>query len=234
MEPDHTLPAAFPAPMPMHLALALTKARCKFEQIRRSETAKVQGTNRQTGKRYEYEYHFATFADMQAATVQALADEGIGVIPEIRGNQVHMILTLPEKGEVHDSGGVTIGKYTTPQEQGSALSYALKYAYRSALMLTHDDDDGRAAEEGQQQRNAQSARQAPQRPATAAPKLAPSDGLITEELYARVVQPQLKQAGLTGKDLIAAFNVERIGLLREDQLPDIAEWIEKNNPGEPS
>jgi hypothetical protein len=48
------------------------------------------------------------------------------------------------------------------------------------------------------------------------------------------VQPQLKQAGLTGKDLIAAFNVERIGLLREDQLPDIAEWIEKNNPGEPS
>ena len=129
------------------LAAALAAARAEFPRIEKARAAKVET---RTGGSYGYEY--ADLADIMAAVVPALCKHGLVVtqptLVEASG-QIVLVTRLR-----HVGGGVEESRWpivfpptATPQQVGSAITYARRYQYVSILGVqpSREDDDGAAA-----------------------------------------------------------------------------------------
>ena len=130
------------------LAKALSAAQGEFPAIPKSHTGKIQGE----GKRgaYEYTYHYADLADTVAAAQPILTTHGLSVaqFPEYDGVGEDLLTTrvMHESGQWLESSMRLLMAKQDPQGQGSAISYARRYAYCAALGIVADeDDDGQAA-----------------------------------------------------------------------------------------
>lgn len=134
------------------LADALAKAQGAFPAIRKGKTAKVKGTSK-SGKDFEYSYAYADLSDIMDAIRKALAENGLSIIQPIgkgtNGDGLVLVTRL-----LHSSGqwleeDYPVDVYERPQEQGSAITYARRYAVTALLgIAAEEDDDGQAAQGG--------------------------------------------------------------------------------------
>jgi hypothetical protein len=127
------------------LAAALARARKEFTPFAKSHTAKV------ASQKGGYEYEYGDLADLFDATTPALSNHGLTLSqwPDINGDGKFLLVTML----MHESGQwmkghYPLGMYERPQEQGSAISYAKRYAAGGALGIAPEkDDDGKTAQD---------------------------------------------------------------------------------------
>ena len=119
-------------------ASALAKAQGLFQPVLKDATNP------------HFKSKFASLASIIAATREALASEGIALVqlPQLKGDR--FVLTTKM---LHQSGAslesdypLTVTESSTPQQIGSAISYARRYALSSILCVaSEEEDDGNAA-----------------------------------------------------------------------------------------
>jgi len=139
------------------LAGALALAQAEFPAIPRSKTVQVRT---RTGGNYTFNY--APLEAIIAATRPALSKHGLSVMQDIRDGHVCTILAHKsgqiavmaaikiEAVQEYKSGpnGEAVLQPPTPQDIGSALTYARRYSYSLALCISADDDDDVGAAAG--------------------------------------------------------------------------------------
>lgn len=130
---------------------ALAKAQAKFDEINRNKTAKVRGTNRKDGTAVEYSYRYADLGATLAAILPALNSEGIALIQPVRVTSKGVVVTtilMHGESEQWVSEEYEIPAYSSPQDQGSAITYARRYSvWCLAGVAPEDDDDGKGAQD---------------------------------------------------------------------------------------
>lgn len=122
--------------------LALAKAQGQFKTIERTLTAKVK--SKRTGQEFSYDY--APLDVVLDAVREPLAAQEIAVMqfPSARKGSVTVITLLAHSSGQWFRGKLSIGGPDdgNPQEVGSAVTYARRYAIESMLGISpaHDDD----------------------------------------------------------------------------------------------
>lgn len=130
------------------LAEALSKAQAIIKPPKKGRTAKV---NTKDGGSYSYSY--ADLADVIECYRVPLSSHGLALTQTMRMQDGHMVLVTKLahlSGEWLDSE-YPVATYVRAQEQGSAITYARRYAVTAMLgIAAEDDDDGAAAQTGEQ------------------------------------------------------------------------------------
>jgi hypothetical protein len=124
---------------------AFAKAQGKFEVPKRSKKVRVQT---KTGGSYEYAY--ATLDDIVAAIREPLAANGLSFFQPATSSpgfvQVSTRL-VHESGQWCEFGPFTLPSAGGPQDYGSTLTYARRYALSTSFgIVTEEDDDGQLAQ----------------------------------------------------------------------------------------
>lgn len=140
------------------LVEALAKAQTLIASPKKDKTAKIKSDKGQ------YEYTYADLASVLDAARKPLNDNGLTLVQPIGYQDGHMILRtvlLHVSGEWIDSE-YPIPAFARAQEQGSAITYARRYAASAFLgIAAEDDDDGKAATEGASRRQNEAEEEAP-------------------------------------------------------------------------
>lgn len=154
------------------LAVALARAQGAFTNVSKASTAKVE-----TKKGGEYSYSYADLADFMGMARGPLAANGLAIIQPAAYTEQGVIVV--ETTLIHGESEQWISNdfhlvpvEHGPQQLGSAITYARKYALCAMLGIVaeQDDDDGNAA----QGRAASFQRPPPARPAQPQPQAAPA------------------------------------------------------------
>ncbi len=131
------------------LAEALTKAQPTFKALTVNKTAQIKSD------KGSYSYRYADLASVLDTVSGPLAVNGLSLVQPIGYQDGHMILRtvlLHVSGEWIDSE-YPIPAFARAQEQGSAITYARRYAASAFLgIAAEDDDDGKAAHDAHQSR----------------------------------------------------------------------------------
>ncbi|QGJ95271.1 ERF family ssDNA binding protein [Microbacterium phage Jayden] len=136
-------------PLYPNLASALAAFQSHVPQVRKGNTAKVEGS------RGSYSYDYADLADVTEVVLPALANVGLAWItrPDTAGDgtiEMHYALVHTSTGEKIE-GSVSVGrKGDRWQDLGSALTYARRYMLVSVTGVAPggDDNDGQDARAG--------------------------------------------------------------------------------------
>lgn len=120
------------------LAAAMVKAQGALPVIPKTKQAKIATKNGG-----EYRYSYADLEDVVTATRPILRDNGLCVkqYPTAAGL---ITLVMHESGQ-YVGAEMVLAPQDTPQGQGSALTYARRYAYCAALGIVADEDDDATA-----------------------------------------------------------------------------------------
>jgi hypothetical protein len=130
-----------------NLTKAMAAARPKVGAIVKDKSAEIVGKNKDGGTT-RYKYSYADLGSAIDAYVDALSAHGLALFQPVGGpRDGHLILTTLL---AHESGEWISEEYPVPmfqraQDQGSAITYARRYAVQSFLGLASEDDDGAAA-----------------------------------------------------------------------------------------
>lgn len=130
------------------LSEALCKAQKNFQTPNKKNYVKVSSRNAQ------FDYKYADYSEVLSCVKEALNNEGISILQPIINNVVETIL-LHESGEyissqtdiyitptpIKDNNGNIVNTYIRPQDYGSAVTYARRYALSAILALDSDEDD---------------------------------------------------------------------------------------------
>lgn len=128
------------------LRLSLSQAQAQFPPVRKLRTASVRSDR--TGKTYSYRY--ADLSDVVSSVTRILSSHGLSVVQTFRPEEGRLIMTTT----LHHFYGAEIRSELPlpdplamkPQEFGSAITYARRYALTSLLgIAAEEDDDGEAA-----------------------------------------------------------------------------------------
>jgi len=190
------------------LFLALAKAQGEFMPVLKDSTAKVA---MKAGGQYTFDY--AGLDVVIAATQPALTKYELALIqlPVEEGNA---LLTVLAHGPARIESTSPMFPWSGPQEYGSAVTYAKRYARVSLLSVfpSGEDDDG--AKAGGHKATITPRQAPPQVAARPAPKEAPgpAQGAITTETKARVKE-LAQQAGMTMAELEAFSLKNSLGAL---------------------
>ena len=132
------------------LAAALAKAQAAFPKVVKDRVAKIKTSSGQ------YEYAYADLASILEAVRRPLADNGLaiiqrmGIYDNVDGSSYAGLLLVTEV--LHTSGArisstYPLTKHDRPQETGSEITYARRYALSALLgIASEEDDDGAAAQ----------------------------------------------------------------------------------------
>lgn len=197
------------------LAEALAKAQGSMESPAKTKRAKIES------QKGSYSYTYADLADVIDATRKPLSVNGLSVAQIISFDGAALILTTQLQ---HASGEWMRSTYPLPlhqrpQDQGSAITYARRYALCALLgIAAEDDDDGQAAQQAK-----------PPAPKASAPKPKPSETLpLSEEEQQKLAN---WQAGLETHHAPEQLQVARdkaskigSGALRASVLDAIEKW----------
>ena len=130
------------------LAEALAKAQGSMESPAKTKRAKIES------QKGSYSYTYADLSDIIDATRKPLSENGLSVAQIISYDGAALILTTQLQ---HASGEWLRSTYPLPlhqrpQDQGSAITYARRYALCALLgIAAEDDDDGQAAQQAKPQ-----------------------------------------------------------------------------------
>ena len=163
------------------LAAALAAVQAHLPDVHKGETAVVPT---KTGGKYTYTY--ASLSDISRAILPLLGANGLAWLakPLVRPDG-RVVL---EYKLLHSSGEQEMGEYPlpasgSPQELGSAITYARRYALCSVTGIApDDDDDGAAAGAGYRQGQQAPARTTPE--PTPAPASKPMLGSQRRQMFA--------------------------------------------------
>ena len=136
------------------LAEALSAAQAEYVTVPKNKTAKVKGTNRKTGEKYEYEYKYADLADILEMALPRLSKHGIAFSqPHILVDGKLRVVThlLHRSGEWMQSDGIEISEDGDPQQFGAESTYFRRYDGASLLGIAPDEDTD-AQQAGNRQR----------------------------------------------------------------------------------
>lgn len=131
-------------------AEALAELQLKLPVIRKAETGKVEGQNKE-GKHFSYEYKYADLAGISAAIMPLMGELGLSFMarPVFVGEPLRFALVCTL---MHVSGESMEAQYPlpqqgTPQQIGSAITYGRRYCLcaMTGVAPEDDDDDARAA-----------------------------------------------------------------------------------------
>lgn len=136
------------------LAAALAAVQADLPEVRKAETAKVPT---KTGGSYSY-----TYADLAAVTRVILPRLGkVGLSwttkPTILGDRFVLAYKLLHVSGEYEEGTYPLPDRGSPQEIGSAITYARRYALCSVTGVAPDDDDDAATATDGHKRNQQMA-----------------------------------------------------------------------------
>lgn len=125
------------------LSQALSKAQKSFPSIPRGRTAKI------ATQKGSYTYDYADLSDVIAGVRETLVDNGLSYSQPIvsrEGGADLVTILMHESGEwIASSLPLHFGK--TPQELGSAITYARRYALTAILgIATEEDTDASGVE----------------------------------------------------------------------------------------
>ncbi len=139
---------------------------------------------------------FLSFPALLNHVRPVLAKHGLAVLQTIEADHV-CTLFVHESGDVFTAGRYPIVHDPNPQKQGSAISYAKRYALAAACGVAgEDDDDGNAAQTATQPRQ----RQAGER----------REGGATQKQIG-LMQSLMNQMGLADRDARLAYVAKAIG-----------------------
>jgi len=129
------------------LSEALAKAQAAFPVIPKNHTGKISGQGKNGA--YEYSYRYADLADTVAAACPILTKNGISVtqFPDWDG-EADLLTTrvMHESGQWLEASMRVFLSAESPQAHGSAITYAKRYSYCSAVgIIADEDDDGASA-----------------------------------------------------------------------------------------
>lgn len=130
---------------PTTLAAALAQLQADLPDVGKGNTAEVQGTTK-GGQPFKYKYKYADLADVSKAILPKLGPLGLSWITRPTITEAGKFVLAYEL--LHVSGDSRTGEYPlqlgTPQEMGSAITYARRYALCSVTGVApeSDDDDG--------------------------------------------------------------------------------------------
>jgi len=134
-------------------------------------------------------YSFADLAAVLAASSEVLTDNGLAVAQPPTDAGVHTML-LHESGEWLSFGSLHIQTaQSTPQAQGSGLSFGRRYAQLGVLNIATEDDDGQAAAQTPRQQRA------PRQPAAAT-----NPGVTANPKQITKLQIRMKEVGIVKRD----------------------------------
>jgi hypothetical protein len=123
------------------LAGALSKAQGAFPRVTKGKTADA----------VTYSYSYADLADILEAVRKPLSDNGLAIIqpPVVAGEDVVLVTRLLHASGQWIESTFPVDMFEKPQETGSALTYARRYAASALLgIAAEEDDDGKAAQGG--------------------------------------------------------------------------------------
>jgi len=125
------------------LAAALVAALGSMSELRKDKTANVA-----TKSGGSYSYSYTDIASVLGYVRPILAEHGIAVMQPATCDGQHVSVStvfLHRSGETKELPPLSMPCGRTPQEVGSAITYARRYSLLSALGLATEDDDGAAA-----------------------------------------------------------------------------------------
>lgn len=149
-----------------NLAEALAKAQGAMTSPAKTKTAKIES------QKGSYSYRYADLSDIIDAIRKPLSDNGLSVAQVISYEGTALILTTQLQ---HASGEWLRSTYPLPlhqrpQDQGSAITYARRYALCALLgIAAEDDDDGQAAQQAKPPAPKAPAPKPPSKPAETLP-----------------------------------------------------------------
>ena len=93
-----------------------------------------------------YKSKYSSLSSVYEAIWEALVNEGLVVMEEVRGLSLYTILRH-SSGEYLEFGPYPLPSlYDSPQEFGKAITYARRYSIMPLFGVTPEDDDGNAAQ----------------------------------------------------------------------------------------
>jgi hypothetical protein len=176
--------------MASELAAALAKVQAALPRIEKRSTA-------DTGS---YSYDYANLADVSHKIMPLLGENGLAFSarPTINADGKFVLAY----SLLHESGDREDGEYPlpngTPQQQGSAISYARRYTLCAVTGVApaDDDDDGAAASEAKQAKQPRQQRPRPQTPRPAAPQPAAEGNGKRPPTTANLIAMHFKRLGI--------------------------------------
>lgn len=190
-----------------NLASALAAVQAKLPEIRKGETAEVEGITK-AGRPFKYKYQYADLADISKAILPLLGANGLSWITRPTFNDAGRFVLAYELRHVSDQS--ITGEYplpppdkATPQELGSAITYARRYALCSVTGVAPEtDDDGHSAQ-----------RQAEREPWgwEYGSALEPAEPALLTDKQSKTMHTLMSKAGITDRDERLAFAAGIVG-----------------------
>jgi hypothetical protein len=125
------------------IAPAIVAALGELDELHRDKTANVR-----TKDGGSYTYSYTDLASVLGYARPILAKHDLAVTQPVTGGDGWVTVRtvfLHASGEERCDGELSLPAGRTPQETGSAISYARRYSLLAALGLATEDDDGKAA-----------------------------------------------------------------------------------------
>jgi len=203
------------------LAEALAAVQADLPEVRKAETAKVPT---KTGGSYSY-----TYADLAAITRVILPRLGqVGLSwttkPTIVGDRFVLVYKLLHSSGEFEEGAYPLPDRGSPQEIGSAITYARRYALCSVTGVAPDDDDDAAEATAGHRRNQEMASR-PRDDAWESARPARTANLAVVSALATELAAQVRTSA-TKDDLTAAWRAlaaaKASGQISADEADQIA------------
>lgn len=134
------------------LAVALAKFQAELPHIGKANLAVVKSD------KGSYKYTYADLSDISAKVLPLLAKQGLSFSakPTLHDGKFVLEYTLRHASGESDTGYYPLNASGTPQQIGSAITYARRYALSAVTGIVPDeDDDGQAAAQVPRQQPAQ-------------------------------------------------------------------------------
>jgi len=125
-------------------ATAFVKAQAGLGDITKGRTATIPPKDGRGG----FSYSYADLADVLSDSRPVLAANGLAITQAVvtNGRDVEVWTTiLHESGQYRTDGPLAFNGGSNPQQAGSAITYARRYAALASLGLASEDDDGAKA-----------------------------------------------------------------------------------------
>lgn len=126
---------------------ALIEAQASFPTIPKTKEGTVTGQGKNGP--YSYKYRYADLGDVVESTRPILVKAGLAVTQFPDTDGIHDLLTtrLSHASGQWQEASMRLTESASPQAQGSALTYARRYAYCAVLgIVAEEDDDAQAAQ----------------------------------------------------------------------------------------
>lgn len=149
------------------IAHALSRAQGTFKKISKNRVAKVR---MKAGG--EYTYNYADLSDVIESIRESLHANELAFTQDVSSDGRRLVTQLWHKSGQFLIGSVPlIGGGHTPQELGSALTYARRYGLCTLLgLVAEEDDDGQVAQNASNGAASQSQKRPPAKPPAQPPK----------------------------------------------------------------